>query len=67
MFLLNAINETAIALTAAALKETKRLVSWGGVEGDTKQEWTGLGVEWARSWLGAREWRVPCLDVNIRL
>lgn len=33
----------------------------------TKAEWTGLGMEWLRSLLGRREWRVECLDLYIRL
>jgi hypothetical protein len=32
-----------------------------------RAEWTGLGVEWLRSLLGKREWRIGCLDVYIRL
>jgi hypothetical protein len=32
-----------------------------------KTEWTGLGMEWLRSLLGKREWRIDCLDVYIRL
>ncbi|EFX06693.1 hypothetical protein CMQ_7014 [Grosmannia clavigera kw1407] len=30
-------------------------------------EWTGVGIEWLRSLLGRREWRIDCMDVNIRL
>lgn len=30
-------------------------------------EWTGLGVEWLRSLLGKREWRIDCMDIYIRL
>ncbi len=33
----------------------------------TKAEWTGIGMEWLRSLLGRREWRIDCLDVYIRL
>ena len=55
-----AINQTATALAGAAVEEIKRRV-------DIRPEWTGIGVEWIRSWLGAREWRLPCLDVYIRL
>ena len=32
-----------------------------------RAEWTGLGIEWLRSLLGKREWRIDCLDVYIRL
>ncbi|CAK7269902.1 hypothetical protein SEPCBS119000_003811 [Sporothrix epigloea] len=33
----------------------------------TREEWSGIGMEWLRSLLGRREWRIDCLDVNIRL
>lgn len=33
----------------------------------TRAEWTGLGMEWLRSLLGRREWRIDCLDIYIRL
>ena len=59
-FLLAAINETASALAGAALEEMKRRMAY-------KAEWTGLGLGWMRSFLGARQWRVPCLDVYVRL
>ncbi|KAL2158756.1 hypothetical protein VTH06DRAFT_3947 [Thermothelomyces fergusii] len=32
-----------------------------------KIEWTGLGLEWLRSLIGRREWRIDCLDLYIRL
>ncbi|EON96753.1 hypothetical protein UCRPA7_7751 [Phaeoacremonium minimum UCRPA7] len=32
-----------------------------------KAEWTGLGMEWLRSLLGRREWRIDCLDIYVRL
>lgn len=59
-FLATVANETAAALAAAAIEEVKRRM-------DSRPEWTGIGVEWIRSWLGAREWRLPCLDVYVRL
>ena len=59
-FLAAALNETGATLAGAALDELKRRVV-------PKTEWTGIGVEWIRSWLGAREWRLPCLDVYVRL
>ncbi|KAI4196382.1 MAG: hypothetical protein LQ348_002323 [Seirophora lacunosa] len=55
-FLVQTVNETAAALANAAMEEVKR-------RAQIKTEWTGVGMEWIRSWLGAREWRVPCLDV----
>jgi len=59
-----ALAETGIALANAAVEEIRRAIT---PKASAKAEWTGIGVEWIRSWLGAREWRVPCLDVNIRL
>jgi hypothetical protein len=55
-----ALNNTAAALAGAALEEAKRKLAM-------RAEWTGIGVEWLRSLLGRREWRVPCVDVYIRL
>ena len=51
------IVSTASALTGAATDEVAR----------RKAEWTGLGLEWLRSLLGRREWRVDCMLLNIRL
>ncbi|KAK6064625.1 hypothetical protein SCUP234_08660 [Seiridium cupressi] len=51
------LNTTASALASAAADELTR----------RKAEWTGLGIEWLRSLLGRREWRIECMDVNIRL
>ncbi|KAL1837685.1 hypothetical protein VTJ49DRAFT_3511 [Mycothermus thermophilus] len=51
------LNATAGALATAAKNHLTQ----------TTSEWTGLGLEWLRSLLGRREWRIDCLDVNIRL
>ncbi|KAL2759803.1 hypothetical protein ACRALDRAFT_1074061 [Sodiomyces alcalophilus JCM 7366] len=51
------LNSTASTLAGAAADDLAR----------RKQEWTGLGLEWLRSLLGRREWRIDCLDVSIRL
>ncbi|KAK3387861.1 bladder cancer-related protein BC10-domain-containing protein [Podospora didyma] len=51
------VNTTAGALATAASQQLTR----------TKVEWTGLGLEWMRSLLGRREWRIDCLDLYIRL
>ena len=59
-FLMSAINDTGAVLAGAAMEELKRKMT-------PRAEWTGIGMEWIRSWLGAREWRLPCLDVYIRL
>lgn len=29
--------------------------------------WTGIGLNWLRNSVGRREWRLPCVDVNVRL
>ncbi|KAL3421348.1 hypothetical protein PVAG01_07793 [Phlyctema vagabunda] len=55
-----ALNNTAAALAGTALEEAKRKLAM-------RTEWTGIGVEWLRSLLGKREWRLPCVDVVIRL
>jgi len=52
-----AANSTALALA----EEAKRRIQ------ETRTEWTGMGVEWLRSLLGKREWRLPCVDVYVRL
>ncbi|KAI1770507.1 bladder cancer-related protein BC10-domain-containing protein [Hypoxylon cercidicola] len=51
------LNTTASALATAAAEELAK----------RKEEWTGLGVEWLRSLLGRREWRIECMDLYIRL
>lgn len=51
------LNSTASALVTAATDEMAK----------TRVEWTGIGLEWLRSLLGRREWRIDCLDVYIRL
>ena len=56
-FLTDMVNTTAGALATAA---TEKLAQ-------TRVEWTGLGLEWLRSLLGRREWRIDCLDLYIRL
>ncbi|KAI5854071.1 bladder cancer-related protein BC10-domain-containing protein [Durotheca rogersii] len=51
------LNGTARALASAAAEELAK----------RREEWTGLGVEWLRSLLGRREWRIECMDLYIRL
>jgi len=60
-FLISAINETASALAGAALEEVKQRLTV------KTPEWTGIGGGWIRSWLGVRQWRIPCVDVYVRL
>ncbi|KAI3320722.1 hypothetical protein HD806DRAFT_538172 [Xylariaceae sp. AK1471] len=51
------LNTTVSALAGIATDEIAR----------KRTEWTGLGIEWLRSLLGKREWRIECMDLNIRL
>lgn len=51
------LNGTTASLVAAATNHAAK----------ARTEWTGLGMEWLRSLLGKREWRIDCLDVYIRL
>lgn len=55
-----ALNNTASALAVTVMEEAKRRLAM-------RTEWTGIGVEWLRSLLGRREWRISCVDVYIRL
>lgn len=57
---MGAVNNTATALAGAALEEAKKQLAM-------QTQWTGIGVEWLRSLLGRREWRVPCVDLYVRL
>ena len=63
------LNATASMAAAEMVNTTAR--AFAGLVSDnisrTRTEWTGLGIEWLRSLLGKREWRVDCLDVYIRL
>lgn len=58
---IGAMNNTVGALAEAAAEEAKRRL------GSSRSEWTGIGLEWLRSLLGKREWRVPCVDIYVRL
>jgi hypothetical protein len=51
------VNSTARALASAAADEVAA----------RRREWTGLGIEWLRSLLGRREWRIECMDIYIKL
>jgi hypothetical protein len=63
------LNTTASMVVADVLGTTAGALA--GLASDqlarARTEWTGLGVEWLRSLLGRREWRIECLDVYIRL
>ncbi|KAK2606316.1 hypothetical protein QQS21_003247 [Conoideocrella luteorostrata] len=55
--MLEMANATAKALAGAAAD---------GISA-RRAEWTGLGVEWLRTLLGKREWRIDCMDIYIQL
>lgn len=63
------LNATASAVVAGMLNTTVGALATAATEQAAlaKIEWTGLGLEWLRSLLGRREWRVDCLDLYIRL
>ncbi|KAK2066199.1 hypothetical protein P8C59_000034 [Phyllachora maydis] len=63
------LNATASAVAAEMLNTTAGAIANFATDhiARTKAEWTGLGMEWLRSLLGKREWRIECLDVYIRL
>ena len=60
-YLVHAVNETATALASAVVEDVKHRLAL------QHSEWTGVGAGWMRNWLGARQWRVPCVDVYVRL
>ncbi|PGH04170.1 hypothetical protein GX51_03677 [Blastomyces parvus] len=69
-YVLETVNTTATALAGAAVDEVKKHFASNngtGVVGDSRMEWTGMGLEWLRSLLGRREWTLPCVDVKVRL
>lgn len=63
------VNATATAVVAEMLNTTAGALATAASEqiARARVEWTGLGLEWLRSLLGRREWRIDCLDVSIRL
>lgn len=63
------INATVTAVVADMLNTTAGALATAATEkiAQTRVEWTGLGLEWLRSLLGRREWRIECLDLYIRL
>jgi len=60
LMFMGAMNGTAKTLGGVALQELRRRIP-------IRPEWTGIGVGWLRSLLGRREWRLPCVDVYVRL
>ncbi|KAL2166672.1 hypothetical protein VTG60DRAFT_2335 [Thermothelomyces hinnuleus] len=63
------LHATVSAVVGEMLKTTAGALATTVTEQATraKVEWTGLGLEWLRSLLGRREWRIDCLDLYIRL
>ena len=63
------LNGTTAALAAELLSSAAGALLGAAADGvaSARAEWTGLGMEWLRSLLGRREWRIDCLDVSIRL
>ena len=63
------LNATASAVVAEMLSTTAGALATAATEkmARARVEWTGLGLEWLRSMLGRREWRIDCLDIYIRL
>ncbi|CAK7238789.1 MAG: hypothetical protein STHCBS139747_000208 [Sporothrix thermara] len=61
--------QDTVTMAAQLLNSTVSTVAGSALEQleQAKEEWTGIGMEWLRSLLGRREWRIDCLDVNIRL
>ena len=57
-FVAAAVQGTARVLVGAAAKELRTRM---------RSDWTGIGMKWIRALLGKREWRVPCVDVLVRL
>ncbi|KAI9711213.1 MAG: hypothetical protein M1820_002200 [Bogoriella megaspora] len=57
-----AVVETASGLLAAAAEGVRRKVV-----GESQSGVVGVGVEGLRTVFGKREWRVPCLDILVRL
>ncbi|KAL1902799.1 hypothetical protein Sste5346_000710 [Sporothrix stenoceras] len=62
------LHET-VSMAVELMNSTVSTVAGSAVDqlAQTKSEWTGIGMEWLRSLLGRREWRIDCLDVCIRL
>ncbi|KAK4223316.1 bladder cancer-related protein BC10-domain-containing protein [Podospora fimiseda] len=63
------INASATAVMVEMLNTTAGALATAATDkiAQTRVEWTGLGLEWLRTLLGKREWRIDCLDLYIRL
>ena len=54
-----AFNTAAGSITSSAVSNA--------TASETAAVWTGIGLDWLRSLVGRREWRLPCVDVLVRL
>jgi len=57
---LSTLNATTGALLGATTEQVGRRLR-------SRPDWSGLGLEWAKSISGKRELRIPCLNAIIRL
>lgn len=60
---ISAINGTGGSLASAALECARKRVSGGSASSSA----SGSGFEWLRSLLEKRQFRIPCVDVLVRL
>jgi hypothetical protein len=58
-----AAGQTAQAVLKATVDGVRDRTSIGSGQGSG----TGAGYEWVRGLLGKKEWRIPCLDVLVRI
>ncbi|KAF8475644.1 bladder cancer-related protein BC10-domain-containing protein [Kalaharituber pfeilii] len=56
---------TSAALNSASGSSDLHSADFSGT--GNMEVWTGIGLDWLRSLIGRREWRLPCVDVNVRL
>jgi hypothetical protein len=62
----NAVGDVVGGLVSEGVQSVKdAIVGLGSGSGEGEVE--GLGLDWVRNLLGAREWRVPLLEVDVRL
>ena len=57
----SAVNSTAETITKAAVDGIRRKAL------SVSQANGGTGFEWAKGLIGKKEWRIPCLDVLVRI
>lgn len=62
-----AANQTAQALAKAAVDEVRQRVLGDASAGSMGPGNGSGGYEWVKGLMGKKEWRVPCLDVLVRL